>query len=223
MAPRDTWSEAPDALERIKLLTSRGFTVPDIRANLAKARIPAPVTASGDAQRWSDALVSAAQEYLRRRGRPDAPPPAPSAVPGPDDGGPDMIRSVVATLDRALVLQAAMKPAEWEEWVASAAGKASVRQINACTLLLQVRTALEGGATASAPRLAEQLARVTASMEPGAPDQTGARASVQSVDDAVPIALADLPVIMAMVGRDTFLRAVGLREIHVEPLPLVPG
>lgn len=213
MGTHDPWVACKDALDCIRTLTDKGMTIPDIRSHLGRKRIPAPPTAAGSPQKWSDDLVAAGRAYLSRRAAAAPPPPPPP--PEVDD----VRAQVEAAVTRYAVQIASMSPTEWEAWQRSAEGRATVRHINTLTCVMQVSAALRDGATASAPKLAEVLARLTDSMEAGAEEQLGVAEDVRTVEDAAMAVLDYLPTIRDLVGRDAILRAIGLRERHVEAAP----
>ncbi|MFZ9976410.1 MAG: hypothetical protein ACO3GM_06495, partial [Candidatus Limnocylindrus sp.] len=145
------------------------------------------------------------------------PPPDPAPVVQTELVGDSEIRAgVLSALDRVIQAQSLLAPSDWEAWVKSTDGRAALRQVQALTMLIQARTALEGGMTASAPKIAEILARLTATMDPGLTVDTQSAAEVvASLDDAVLAVLDCLPAVRAWAGRDAILRAIGLREHHV--------
>jgi hypothetical protein len=209
MAPRDPWADSSDAVERIRLLTDRGFTVAEIVTNLRKARIEAPRTSTGEPQRWTPALVGAGQEYIRRRAAGSAPASEPEA--------PAVSVATVEALRRYRDRVASMDPEASEAWRRSAEGRAALRHANVLAQVDMLIGAVEGGQAAAGPRLVDTLARMTDTLSAGHVDEGDPSAMVADVTAASIAALEALPALAAVVGRDAILAALGLRERHVDP------
>ena len=209
MAPRDPWLSVPGSVERIRLLTSHGMTVPDIKNALKRGKMPAPPDATGRPQAWTEALVSAGQEYVRRQAAATASP----ATGGDDASDPASTVAALATVRQRMEGQTAE---EWEAWCRSRTGRAEIRRVQALALMRQIEAAVQEGQTAALPRLTEMLARLTDTMSGGQVDVSDPAAVVDDLDVLCQLVLEALPVVVAMVGRDAMLQALGLRERHVE-------